>query len=261
MTDDRELELISAAVDGELAAGDQADLDALLESSAEARAFKSELEQLDSLMSGIPDLEPPEFLHDSIMARTKVARRKASFFDFLAALRPGAGLRYALAAAAGALVVVIMFQNRTMLSDDSYITDLVGTMAPGNAAAEAEIVDSFSFHQDGLESLVLLQRSQGFMILVVRVNATTLVDISVDLTGAGLEPDAIAQINSDFESIAIAGQAINMRAIGKQRMSILLRRVDDMESAGKATITFEYSNEGKLLQRRSLTATLTGVRQ
>ncbi|MCH8866353.1 MAG: hypothetical protein IID58_05815 [Proteobacteria bacterium] len=261
MTDDRELELISAAVDGELAAGDQAKLDALLESSAEALAFKSELEQLDSLMRGIPDLEPPAFLHASIMARTKVARPNPSFLEFLSALRPGAGLRYALAAAAGALVVVIMFQNRTMLSDGSYISDLVGTMAPGNASTEADIIDSFSFRQDGLESLVQLQRSQGFMILVVRVDATTPVDISVDLTGAGLEPDALEQINSDFESIAIAGQTLHLRAVGEQRMTILLRRVDDAAFAGEATIVLEFSSDGKLLQRGALTANLTGVKQ
>ncbi|MCH7820398.1 MAG: hypothetical protein IIA07_00155 [Proteobacteria bacterium] len=261
MTDDRKLELVSAAVDRELGAGDQAELDALLESSAEARAFKSELEELDSLLSGIPDLEPPEFLHASIMARTKVARRKVSIFDFLTALRPGAGLRYALAAAAGALVVAIFLQDQAMLWDDTHITDLVGTMAPGTASADVDIIDSFSFRTDGLESLVQLQRNQGFMVLVVRIDAIAPIDISVDLTGTGLEPDAVAQINSDFESIAFAGQAINMRAIGKQRMSILLRRVDDTEFAGEATITFEYSNEGNLLQRRSLTATLTGVRQ
>ena len=47
MTVDRELELVSAAIDGDLGTGDQAKLNALLENSMEARKFKSDLEQLD----------------------------------------------------------------------------------------------------------------------------------------------------------------------------------------------------------------------
>ena len=260
MTDNRELELVSAAVDGELDAKDQAELDALLESSAEAREFKSELEQLDSLMSSIPDVELPESLHASIMATTKTVRRNASILQFLQSLRPGAGLRYALAASMGALVAAVIFQNQAILLDDMTITDLVGTMAPGTAFDE-NILGSFSFNEDGIESLVQLEYSHGFLVLVIQVDAKTPVDISVDLTGAGLEPSALAQVNSDFESIAIAGQTINMRAVGSQRMSVLLRRVDDTEFAGEATITFEFSNEGSLLRRDALTATLTGVRQ
>ena len=50
MTDQRELELISAAVDGELGIDERVEVDLLLESSEEAREFTAELEQLVSLL-------------------------------------------------------------------------------------------------------------------------------------------------------------------------------------------------------------------
>ena len=238
MTVDRELELVSAAIDGDLGTGDQAKLNALLENSMEARKFKSDLEQLDSLMSNIPDLEPPKALYSSITARTQATGRNASIMEWLRALQPSAGLRYALAAAVGALVVAVLFDGQTMLLDETDITDLVGTMAPVNASAGANIVDSFSIRGDGLESLVQLQRREEFMLLVVRVDAVAPIDILVDFAGAGLVPDAVSQINSEFESIVIGGQALQMRALGRQRMSILLRRVDDTAFAGEASRLF-----------------------
>jgi hypothetical protein len=261
MTDDRELELVSAALDGELSNSDQSELDTLLEKSTDARQLKSDLDQLDSLLSSVPDLEPPASLHASLMSQTKAAQRGNSVIRWLLRILPGDGLRYAVAAAAGALVVAVFFNDQTIFLDETDISDLVGTMAPVNLSADAILVDSFLVRGDGLEGVVQLQISEGVMVLVVRVDAVKPVDVSVDLTGAGLEPDAVAQIDSEFESITITGQALRMRAVGQQKMSILLRRVNNTAFAGEATITLEFSSEGKLLQRGSLTATLKGVGQ
>ncbi len=263
MTDLWELELISAAIDGELDVDEQVELDLLLESSEEAREFKAELEQLDSLLKDVPDLAPPESLHAHIMANARPQRvqSKRSTLDRLRPLIPGAGLRYAMAVAAGALLAVVFINTQPMLPDTSDFADLVGTMAPDIASADANIIDSFAVREEGLESLVQLRLSGSVLFLDILVDTAERLDISVDLGGAGLWPDALAQIDGHFESIAIAGQALQIEALGKQRMTILLRRVDDAAFAGEATITLEFSSEGRLLQRGALTATLEGVRQ
>ena len=263
MTDQRELELISAAVDGELGIDERVEVDLLLESSEEAREFKAELEQLVSLLKGVPDLAPPESLHGHIMADDNVQRlqSKLSTLDRLRPLIPGAGLRYAMAAAAGALLAMVFINTQPMLPGTTDFADLVGTMAPDTASADANIIDSFAVREEGLESLVQLRLSGSVLILDIHVDTAERLDISVDLGGAGLWPDALAQIDGHFESIAIAGQALQIQALGMQRLTILLRRVDDAAFAGDAKITLEFSSEGKMLQRGALTATLTGVRQ
>lgn len=263
MTDLWELEMISAAIDGELDVDERVELDLLLESSEEAREFKTELEQMVSLLNSVPDLAPPESLHTRIMAHAipQRAQSKRSTLDRLRPLIPGAGLRYAIAASAGALLALVFINTQPMLSGTNDFADLVGTMAPDIASADANIIDSFAVREEGLESLVQLRLSGNVLFLDIHVDTADRLDISVDLGGAGLWPDALAQIDGHFESIAIFGQALQIEALGTQRLTILLRRVDDAAFAGDAKITLEFSSEGKLLQRGSLTATLTGVRQ
>jgi hypothetical protein len=263
MTDLWELELISAAIDGEIDIDERVELDLLLESSEEAREFKAELEQLDSLLKDVPDLAPPESLHAQIMANARPQRvqSKPSTLDRLRPLIPGAGLRYAMTAAAGALLAVVFINTQPMLPGTTGFADLVGTMAPDIDSADANIIDSFAVREEGLESLVQLRLSGSVLFLDIHVDTAERLDISVDLGGAGLWPEALTQVEGHFESIAIAGQALQIEALGKQRMTILLRRVDDAAFAGEAKITLEFSSEGTLLQRGTLTATLTGVRQ
>lgn len=258
MNDDRALELLSAAADGELGADDRAELDQLLLSSTEARESKAELEALDSLLKGLPELEPPAYLHAQIMARanpTTPPQRPAKF-AWLGALVPGAGLRYALAAATGALVAAIFITTGSMLSDPDDVTDLVGTMAPNAASANTDVIDSFAFRDAGFESDVQLERSNGSLFLNVQMSTAAPLEISVDMAGAGLKADAIAQIESDFDLISLVDQALSLRAVGEQRLTILLRRVDDTASAEEAKISLEFSSDGRLLQRGTLTATL-----
>ncbi len=263
MTKRRKLELISAAIDGALDMEERAELDLLLENSAEACELKAEFEQLDSLLNDVPDLEPPESLHADVVARVKLkpAPSEDSFLDWLRTAVPGAGLRYALAAATGALVVSVFFGNQSMLSETIDLADLVGTMAPDVASANEEIIDSYEVRVNGFESLVQLRRRDSALLLDIHSESDVTVEISVDVSGAGLWPDALAQIEGRAESIAIAGQAMQIEVLGTQRMTILLRRVDGAAFAGEANITLEFSSKGNLLQRGSLTATMEGVGQ
>jgi hypothetical protein len=159
------------------------------------------------------------------------------------------------------LLAVVFINTQPMLPGTTGFADLVGTMAPDIDSADANIIDSFAVREEGLESLVQLRLSGSVLFLDIHVDTAERLDISVDLGGAGLWPEALTQVEGHFESIAIAGQALQIEALGKQRMTILLRRVDDAAFAGEAKITLEFSSEGTLLQRGTLTATLTGVRQ
>ena len=266
MTNDRAMQFVSAAVDGELDADEQAELAQLFESSAEAREFKQDLEQLDSLLGGLPELAPPEPLHERIMAQapSQAAQGKSSILSWLR-LPPfgsgmryalaGAGMRYALAATSGAIIAAIFLGSESLLPATTDISDLVGTMAPNSATADANTLDSFTFHGDELESLVRLERSNDNYLLDIQVEAAKPLDITVDMTSAGVHTDAIAQIDSKFESIAISNQTLQLRALGQQRLTILLRRVDDETFLEDASISLEFSSDGKLLQHGELRPT------
>jgi len=252
MTDDRVLELVSAAADVELNANDQAEMDRLLESSPGAREFKADLVKMDSLFSEIPDLDPPASLHAQIVAHIepRPSQQRASVPAWLHDMRLGAGLRYAMAASAGALLVVIFFAGGQSTSGIADFSELVGTIAPNTTSTD--IIDTFTFRDDGFESQVQLERSNGVLFLNVEIDAAAPLDISVDMAGAGFQANAIAQNEGNFDSIVLADQAVKMRAVGHQRLTIFLRRVDDTTFAGEAKITLEFSSDGKVLQQGAL---------
>ena len=262
MTDERTLELLSAAADGELSADDRPKLDRLLETSAEAREFKAELEQLDSLLRDIPDLEPPGSLHSHIMAQleppaasSKPSVIKPSVMEWLRPLIAGTGLRYALAGAAGAVLAALFIGGQSALPVTGDNADLAGTMAPHGSSVDADIIDSFEFHDIAAGSVVQLALDNGTAFLDIQFDADAPLELSVDMSGTGLWPDTVAQIDGRFESITISNQALQVRSLGRQRLSIMLDRVDDAVLAGEAKITLEFSSEGKLLRQGSLRAT------
>jgi hypothetical protein len=236
MTDERILELVSAGVDGELNGDEQIELNSLLESSAEARELQSELEELDSLLSNVPDIEPPSSLHAQIMARVEQqsTKTKSSAVSWWRDLMPGAGLRYALATGAGALIALIVVGGVPSVPNTVDYSDLVGTMSPGTDLGSTEILDSFSFRQEGLESRIQLRLSRGIAFLDILANTEQPLDISVDPGDAG--------------------QAVQVQALGQQRLTILLHREDDAVRNGEARITLEISSEGKLLEQGELKA-------
>ncbi len=266
MTDDRAMQLLSAAVDGTPDADEQAELEQLLESSAAAREFKQDLEQLDSLLGGLPELDPPEPLHERIMAQapSQVAQSKPSILSWLrlpafgSGMRyalAGTGMRYALAATSGAIIAAIFMSSQSLMPAATDISELVGTMAPNAATADANTLDSFAFDQDGLASLIRLERSNDNYLLDIQVDAAKPLDITIDMTGAGVHTDAMAQIDSEFDLIAISNQTLKLRALGQQRLTILLRRVDDETFLEDASIALEFSSDGKLLQQGELRPT------
>jgi hypothetical protein len=237
MTDERNLELVSAGVDGELNGDEQIELDMLLESSAEARELKSELEELDSLLKRVPDIEPPSSLHAQIMAQVEQqpVESKPSARSWWHDLIPGAGLRYALATGAGALITLIIVGGVPPVPSTIDYSDLVGTMSPGADVGSTDILDSFAFRQEGLEGLIQLRVTGGVAFLDIQANTEQPLDISIDPGDAG--------------------QVVQVQALGQQRLMILLHRDDDTIHSGEARITLEISSEGKLLEQGELTAT------
>lgn len=257
MTEQRELELVSAGIDGELNGDERIALHSLLESSAEARELKSELEQLDSLLNDIPDLEPPPSLHASIMSQAKprAATGPTSSMDWVRELIPGAGLRYVLATGAGAIVALLLVSVQRLDPGPMDYSELVGTMSGEPTRNGADILDVYDFSSDDIAGRMQLRQVGDVVFLDISAETEQPLNIAMDFGGADLWPDLVAQVDGHSESIAIAGQAMQVQTSGRQQLTILLRRADGASSAVEAEISLEISSEGRLLDTGVLTAT------
>ena len=259
MSNERVLELISAAADGALSDEDREELGRLLEESPEARRLHSDLERLDSFLRKVPELTPPGSLHDRIMASTslprveKKQRMAMPKFAWFGSLTPSGLLRYGVATAAGVLLAAGLYESQPRIAGTPDFTDLVGTMSPSRPRAAAEIVDTYSIHEAGLEGQVSLERRDGLLLLEIAVDADTPVDISVDFASAGTRLDALMQHENPFESIEITGRTLRVRAHGRRQVTALLQPNEEAGSDRTEKINIEFSSKGKLLQRGSLT--------
>lgn len=141
MPDPRTVELIHARIDGELADGELAELEARLAADPGAGALAREIAELDRMLQSVPHEEPPAELAGGVMARVRAetqsratpapvpfetrARRRARF------ARAGLGL-----AAAIALAFVLVPSLRQGV-DERHLSGTMGG-APATAAVERE---------------------------------------------------------------------------------------------------------------------------
>lgn len=255
MSMERVFELLSAAADDDLSATERAELDALLEESADARRLKSELQQMEKLMENVSQVDPPDGLDEQILRRATLPEpaKAWSIADWLHPIRSGAAWRYGFSAAFGALLVIAVYESQPRLGPAADITELVGTMAPDSGGART-ILDTFSFERTGIASIARLERRDNALVLDVRIDTMRPVEIVMDFAAAGLEFEALAQTQTWLESIQFANNVLRVKGRGQRRFSVLLQMSDDISFPGETKIGLEYSSDGTLLEQGSLSS-------
>ena len=257
MSDERITELLSIASGRELNDEEQSELDGLLEASPETeRRLRSDFDRIDAILDGMPRVSPPPTLHDRIMASVSLpAARPGTRSDrddgLYGWLNPFAALRYGVAAAAGLILAAVFYESRG-IQGPLELTELVGAMAPRPERNNADVLDSFAFHAEGIECRVSLERRDGKLLLEVHVDAESPLDVAIDLASAGVRLEALAQPEEALESIEADGQVLRMRARGRRQLTALLQRADGVGEAGER-MNLEFSTKGRLLKRGSLT--------
>lgn len=236
MLDKRVLDLINAEIDGELAPEQGEELGSLLESSAEARAVKAELQRLANLLNAQPEQEPPAGLAARIMeqirlpARDTTSEPKFSLAGLLASFQPAqAGLAFA-----AGLLLTVGFYEATQIGGESVdLSQVVGTMVanPAGSAAQTQHRDSLSITGPGLSGTVSLGQISDYMVLNFDLESAHRTEIEVGLAEAGLGFGGIAHAsaagNAGDETYEVSGGALRVVSQGRQVFSVFLPQVAD----------------------------------
>jgi len=247
MIDERSIELVNADLDGELNQPETAELEAALQQSGELRGLQSELRGFADLLDDEPPLELPDGLHRQIVQQISLPEK--SGFSLTAI--PGF-IRYGLAAAAGLVLTVGLYEYRPGATSEQDISSMVGTIMHQDKSSDGVTLDAFAFEFEEISSAVSLQRRDGALVLDVLLDSRDPVDITVDFTSDGLQFDAIAQMQSDLKSIEFADQAIQVEGHGRQHFAVLLHRDSDLAADREASITLRFTSNGKLIKEGSL---------
>ena len=131
--DERQIELIQADVDGELAGADRAELSACLLANPQARELRDDLRAVCSALDAVQPDEAPEGLLDQILAAlpseaARSARVTGPWILGRSFASSPTRLRYAAVFAGGLLVSALAFHFSASGSGDASVDELVGTM-------------------------------------------------------------------------------------------------------------------------------------
>lgn len=254
MTRGRIDELIEKATDEELSPTERNELDEFLDADPEARKLATRMAELDELLNSAAKVSPPRDLRDRIMrelpmqarAETLELRKTRPF------LSPRWFIWHAVSAAFGALLAISFYESQAPISSSVDISELVGTIAPDATGSKRVLLDRMTIDSNGVSSRAVLEQRNGLLVLDVSIDAARPITITVDLAGAGLEFEALAQRPGSLDSIVLDKDTLTVAGTGQRRFSILLHSSTSSRPAGNAGLRLDFSSQGKLLGQGSL---------
>jgi negative regulator of sigma E activity len=250
MIDDRTRELIHAGLDGELDGAGERELAERLEHSAEARRYRERMAELAVAIDRLPASELPDELHRRIVSRIRLPAAR-SRRGSVRAWAPAFG-RYGLAAAAGLLIAVGIYEFRPGTPSGQDLSGMSGTILPADRPA-AVVIDEASFDDGQLSSALRLERRDGTLLVDISLQTRFPVEVSLDFTGGGegLRFDGISQLQGTLDFIEVDDRVVHVQVNGGHHFAVSLRQ-DEARDFKPPSIRVDYSANGNLLNSQFL---------
>lgn len=243
MLEERTIYLINADLDGELGAEEKAELDAMLESSSEAREMRAELLRLNNLMDSLPEVSPPPGLSEKIVDQLIPPRRaRFPFPEWLSSFQPApAGLAFA----AGLLLTIAYYEMSPRSDSGADTARMVGTMVAGQADTRGLLEKDIHLRGDGFSGTVSLTQQSGLYVLSFDLDSreSTRLEIGLDRTGLAFGGFAEIEGVSDrvFDAVAISGGTLRVVNEGQLRFAVFLRETGPRQSVHPGEISIDFS--------------------
>ncbi len=250
MNDKKYMELIQAELDGELNEDQQAELDSLLDESAEARATRKDFRDLAGLLGQIPSRQPPESLRQSILAQIELAGRQ----------RPApsrwaipAAARVAIAFAAGIVVTIGLFRLAPGDIGPTDTRSLVGSMVRNQALPNEFPRDRLELEFNILRGSVELHRNNNLLMLEFEFDAKGPVNLALDFAGQGLQFEGFAHQSVPPPGLQVSTDSIGIAASGDQSFVVFLAYTNEKDAISGASIALEFNLPGGQIHQAVLT--------
>lgn len=233
MSDKRQTFLVNARLDGVLGPEESAELDTILESSAEARALDAEYQELARLIESQPELDPPEGLSRRIMQQV-VLPGSRPFWHPRKLFAPIQPVTAGLAFAAGLLVTVAVYE---FAPEQGVVTDtrnLVGAMVANRDKPEFEALESLSINEPGLNGSIEMLRTDEILQLNFEIESDQRIEIVLGFADAGLDFSGISRKNTSGKipdgAYSVTDGTFRVENPGRQAFTVFL--TDAIEARG-----------------------------
>lgn len=253
--DQRIQDLLNSSIDGEISSADQDELDRLLVTSESVRNQNEELRAVIQILDELPDVEPPQYLQESIERQVRLPVNTGNDTG-----RPGLlsrwlnanWLRTGFALAAGVVLTVGVYEMGSGPITPRDAASMSGTMVKdGLVDQQGVLLDRVSLNTDELNGLVELHKLDDLFTLDVQLSADGPSEVVVNFAGLGLEFDGVNRIQDQADAVSVKDGSINLASSGEQRYTVKFRQKTGVQQL--APLELEFFSNDKLIQRAELT--------
>lgn len=241
--DQQALDLINGGIDAELSTTEQEKLARLLAESSEAREAHKELESFARIIDEIPDLDPPDYLHDSIQRQISLpahSKAKADKHGLVERWLSANWLRTGFALAAGVVLTVGVYEMGSQPITTEDANNLVGTVVKSQAPGEGELLDSIQVISGTLNGQVEIRNEDDLFTLNVQMISDGPAELVVNFAGRGLEFEGIVQTQDIKGAISVMDGSINVASSGEQNYTVMLRRTGVTQEQATVPLRLEF---------------------
>ena len=242
MNDNKYIELIQAELDGELNEDQKAELDSLLDESAEARTTRKDFRDLAGLIRQIPSREPPESLRQSILAQIELPAGRNRPAPSRWAMPVTA--RMAMAFAAGIVITIGLFRLAPVDIGPTDTRSLVGSMVRNQALPYELPRDRLEVGLDTVQGSVELHRNNNLLMLEFEFNSTGPVILALDFAGQGLQFEGFAHQSVPPPGLQVSTDSIGITASGDQSFVVFLAYTHEKDMGSEANVALEFQLAG-----------------
>lgn len=243
--DQRANELLNGSIDNELNAAEQRELDLLLASSDSVRDLKNELEEFVGLLDGLPELQPPQYLQNTIESQirlpvqNKPTGEKQGLFG---TWTPANWLQTGFGLAAGAILTVGIYQmgSEPMTARDA--EQMTGTVVKKPVLEPLGLQDNVRFNTEKLSGQIELRNTGDLFTLNLQLNSEGASEVIVNFADYGLEFETIIPNNVSEDAISVINGSVIVELNGKQGFTLQLQRVFGAQQTAPLELEF-FSND------------------
>lgn len=254
MLNDHHLYLINAGLDGELEAGERAELEQLLAASEDARKLQAELRRMAGLLERVPEQEPPAGLTEQIMQGVRLPGPRRGW-SLSGLFRPFQPAPVGLAFAAGLLMTVAYYEVSAPAGEGRDLSRMMGTMVTQLAESPVPGGDLLDVSAPGLAGTASLGEVSDFLVLRLDVTSNQPAEFRLGLAEAGLGFGGIARAADDSyavnETYEVSGGTLRVVSSGNHPIVVFLRRTEPGR-VGPQALALEVSQSGSKVFEGSL---------
>jgi hypothetical protein len=242
--DQQQIELINAAVDGELSASERTAFEALLAANSEAQAVCDDLCALADTLNAVEAIPPPANLRHSILNAVETPKRTNSLRGLWDSLWSVPLLRPASAFAAGVVVAIIFMsseRNSRHAFDD--VAGLVGTISQTNGDSGISVDSRLTLSSSELAGTVKSWREGSMMVIDFDLTTNGPVEIVADFADADVWFNGFAQLENPGTQVAVAAGRVTLQMQGSRRYAVYLHNA----SREAAVVRLKFFADGELI--------------